>query len=152
MWTMSRWKTHIKPILRSPHWLPVYLRIDFNVLLLVLKALMVLGHPIYWICFSPQGSSRKALLLVARVRITTYGEASFPYLRPLLWDCLPKDLGTADNLDIFKSKLKNYLLLFDMLYLLLFYFNFSNPYIIGLSLYSCSGWNLSLNYSFSSSN
>ena len=41
--TRTRKATHITPVLRSLHWLPVSFRIDFKILLLVYKALNGLG-------------------------------------------------------------------------------------------------------------
>ncbi len=115
MLTRTRKRAHITPILKSLHWLPVCFRIDFKILLLVSKTLNGLG-PTYLLdlllAHEPSRSLRSSgsdLLIIPKVRTKAHGEASFYYHGPRLWNSLPEDLTAAENVDIFKSKLKTYL-------------------------------------------
>ena len=49
------------------------------------------------------------LLTIPKVRTHTHGEASFQYYGPRLWNSLPSDLRAAENVQIFKSRLKTHL-------------------------------------------
>ena len=115
MLTKTRRRAHITPILKSLHWLPVSFRIDFKVLLLVFKSLNGLGPSYLSHLLLPYEPSRalrssgSGLLIVPKVRSKTYGEASFQYYGPRLWNSLPEDLRAAPTVHIFKSKLKTYL-------------------------------------------
>ena len=115
MLTKTRRRAHITPILKSLHWLPVSFRIDFKVLLLVFKSLNGLA-PFYLsnllLPYEPSRALRSSgshLLIVPKVRTKTYGEASFQYYGPRLWNSLPEDLRAAPTVHIFKSQLKTYL-------------------------------------------
>ena len=48
--TRTKKVDHITPVLRSLHWLPVSQRTDFQILLLVYKALMASGQSTFLIC------------------------------------------------------------------------------------------------------
>ncbi len=115
MLTRTRKRAHITPVLKSLHWLPVCFRIDFKVLLLVYKALNGLA-PLYLsdllLSYEPVRalrSSGSGFLTVPKVRTKTYGEASFHYYGPRLWNSLPEDLRAAPTVHTFKRKLKTYL-------------------------------------------
>ena len=89
--------------------------IDFKVLLLVFKCLNGLG-PSYMsdllLPYQPSRTLRSSgtgLLEVPKVRTKTYGEASFYYYGPRLWNSLPEDLRAAETVDIFKGRLKTHL-------------------------------------------
>ena len=100
------------PILKSLHWSPVSFGIDFKILLLVYKALQ-------WPCTRlaemllvnepgrPLRSSGSSLLVVPQSRTKTSGDASFSLYAPSRWNNLPEELRGAENIDIFKRKLKN---------------------------------------------
>ena len=115
MLTKTRRRAHITPVLKSLHWLPVCFRIDFKVLLMVFKCLRGLG-PFYLsellLQYEPSWTLRSSgtgLLIVPKVRTRTYGEASFQHYGPRLWNSLPEDLRAAENVHIFKSRLKTHL-------------------------------------------
>ena len=104
---------HISPVLKSLHWLPVGQIIDFKVLLLVFKSLNGLG-PKYinnlLHNYEPSRSLRSSgtgLLSVPRVR-TKHGEAAFSYYAPTIWNKLPESCTSAENITIFKLRLKTY--------------------------------------------
>ena len=115
MLTRTRKRAHMTPILKSLHWLPVCFRIDFKILLLVYKALNGLA-PVYLsdllLSYEPVRalrSSGRGLLVIPKINTKTYGEASFNYYGPRLWNSLPEDLRAASSVHIFKSKLKTHL-------------------------------------------
>ncbi|XP_074533220.1 uncharacterized protein LOC141796151 [Halichoeres trimaculatus] len=113
--TKTRRRAHITPVLKSLHWLPVCFRIDFKVLLMVFKCLRGLG-PSYLsellLPYEPSRTLRSSgtgLLIIPKARTRTYGEASFQHYGPRLWNSLPEDLRAAENVHIFKSRLKTHL-------------------------------------------
>ena len=112
--TKTRRREHITPVLESLHWLPVRFRIDFKVLLLVFKCLNGLGPSYLSDMLLPYRPSRTlrsssaGLLSVPNVRTKTFGEASFCYYGPRLWNGLPEDLRAAESVDAFKSRLKTH--------------------------------------------
>lgn len=70
-------------------------------------------------------STGNSLLIVPKVLDkNSLSEASFYYYGPHLWNSLPEDLRTAENIDIFKSNLKKlnciYFILFIQLFIYLF--------------------------------
>ena len=89
--TRTKKLDHITPLLRSLHWLPVYQRIDFKILLLVYKALngfwpKYISDLLPWSEPSrPLRSSGSGLLSVPGVR-TDDGEAAFSYYEPHTWN------------------------------------------------------------------
>ena len=112
--TRTRKATHITPVLRSLHWLPVSFRIDFKILLLVYKALNGLG-PSYIADLLPRyepprllRSAGSGLLDVPRIK-SKHGKAAFGHYAPSSWNKLPQDLRYAPTLLTFKSRLKTLL-------------------------------------------
>ena len=113
--TRTRGRKHITPVLKSLHWLPVRFRIHFKVLLLIFKCLNGLG-PFYLseilLPYQPSRTLRSSgagLLKIPQVRTKTYGAAAFSYYGPRLWNSLPESLRAAENVDIFKKRLKTHL-------------------------------------------
>uniref|UniRef100_A0A669DS15 Reverse transcriptase domain-containing protein n=1 Tax=Oreochromis niloticus TaxID=8128 RepID=A0A669DS15_ORENI len=113
--TKTRGRAHITPVLQSLHWLPVCFRIDFKVLLLVFKCLNGLG-PSYLsdllLPYEPSRTLRSSgtgLLIVPKVRTHTHGEAAFQWYGPRLWNSLPEELRAAENVHVFKNRLKTHL-------------------------------------------
>ena len=49
------------------------------------------------------------LLIVPRVRLVNYGERSFSYAAPKLWNEIQEYIRKSETLSIFKTKLKTYL-------------------------------------------
>jgi len=76
----TRRREHITPILTSFHWLPVYFRIQFKVLLFVFKALNGLAPTYITELVQPYSvqrslrSSKQGLLLVPRSRLKQRGD------------------------------------------------------------------------------
>jgi hypothetical protein len=113
--TRSRKYDSITPILLSLHWLPIKSRIKYKIALLTFKCIHHLA-PIYLtellIPYQPSRSLRsegKNLLVEQRVNTVHFGERTFKYCAPKLWNSLPQKLRDCDNLESFKSGLKTFL-------------------------------------------
>ncbi len=106
---------HITPVMIELHWLPVFYRVKFKVLLLTFKC--IIGDaPLYlqdmiqqYVPSRTLRSSNELLLRVPRIKCTTLGARSFRYTGPVLWNELPIHIRNAENVNNFKSMLKTYL-------------------------------------------
>ena len=112
--TRTKKAEHITPVLKSLHWLPVNLRIDFKILLIVYKSLNGSG-PHYisemLLHYEPSRSLRSSgtgLLIVPRTK-SKHGEAAFSHYASHNWNKLPEHIRSAPTLPIFKSKLKTFM-------------------------------------------
>ena len=54
-------------------------------------------------------SSSKGLLIVPCVRLVNYGERSFSYATPKLWNEIQEYIRKSETLSMFKTRLKTYL-------------------------------------------
>ena len=113
--TRSRKCDHITPILLDLHWLPVSERIKFKILLLTFKALHQ-QSPTYIqdliTRYLPSRSLRSSSTLSLNpvsFNLTTYGSRAFSISAPELWNKLPDDIRSCENLSLFKHKLKTHL-------------------------------------------
>ena len=106
--TKTRKREHITPILKSLHWLPVYFRIHFEVLLLVFKALHGMG-PTYisdmFTFYIPLRPQKSQVLCIPYTR-TKQGEAAFSYHAVQIWNKLPDHVKNAPTIANFKTQLK----------------------------------------------
>ena len=114
--TRSRKCYHITLILFDLHWLPVSERIKFKILLLTFKALHQ-QSPTYIqdliTRYLPSRSLRSSSTLSLNpvsFNLKTYGSRAFSVSAPELWNKLPNDIRSWENLSLFKHKLKTYLL------------------------------------------
>ena len=56
-----------------------------------------------------RSSSDKWRLVIKRYNLKTYGFRSFSVIAPILWNDLPVDIRSIDDVNKFKSKLKTFL-------------------------------------------
>jgi len=109
---------HITPLLRDVlHWLPVPLRVEFKICLLVYKSLHG-AAPGYLreYCKETHSSASglrlrstdKCDLHVRRMK-TRFGDRAFSAAGPRCWNRLPAALRTVGSIDSFKTGLKTYL-------------------------------------------
>jgi len=108
-------ENRITPILKSLHWLPIKIRIDFKILLLTYKCVNSLA-PEYLCdlvtkkkCPRPLRSEKLEHLKVPRTRLKTYGDRSFQYAAAVEWNKLPLEVRESPSVSCFKSNLKTYL-------------------------------------------
>ena len=110
---------HITPVLFKLHWLPVYARIQFKVLLLAFKAIHNLAPSYIKYLelieikskFSYCLRSNSGILLEwpKRKMLVTLGGRSFYAAAPGLWNSLPLSIRTITSIEVFKKSLKTYL-------------------------------------------
>ena len=112
--TLTKKRSHITPILRELHWLPVDSRITYKLLLIVFKALNDLA-PDYISCLikpyipsRPLRSSTK-LLLSEPPSTNSWGKRAFSVAAPRLWNSLPIKIRSSTSLAQFKKMLKTHL-------------------------------------------
>ena len=102
-------------LLKQLHWLPVKQRVDYKIALVVFKCLNVQTYPSYLkeliSVYTPSRTLRsadKCLLKKPVMQLKTFGEKSFYYAAPEVWNKLPFELRACSNLYIFKKKLKTH--------------------------------------------
>ena len=105
----SKKQNHITPILAELQWLPIKARIQNKIILLAFNA--VHGFAPHYISelvspYKPTRSLRSStqqLLQVPQQRTKTYGERTFVYSAPTLWNSLPHALRSQANIELFKK-------------------------------------------------
>ena len=109
-------REHITPILFKLHWLPIRQRIEYKVALLCFKCIHNIA-PIYLQnlieIYTPSRSLRSAsdkfCLKKVTMKYKSYGEKSFSFYGPLVWNSLPFELRSVSELNSFKKQLKTFL-------------------------------------------
>ena len=107
---------HITPVLKQLHWLPIKERIIFKHCLLCYKCLNGLA-PLYLSdlihIYHPRKSLRSSCdttqLQVPIKKYKFYGERSFSFLGPVMWNKIPQNIREATSLYSFKRQLKAFL-------------------------------------------
>ena len=112
--TLSTKRTHITPVLHSLHWLPVKDRIVFKILLLTFHCIRE-SAPQYNISliqyYTPARSLRSSTsgsLTIPKVA-RTWGERSYAYACPTVWNNLPEAIQNCVTIDSFKTHVKTFL-------------------------------------------
>ena len=105
--------THVTPLLKSLHWLPVDSRVLFKVMLILYKAL---NGSIPYINdlvqpYKTRPGLRSADEQYLRVPITrvSYGDRSFAAFATISYNNLPQQIRSSPCVNCFKSRLKTYL-------------------------------------------
>ena len=107
---------HVTPHLRTLHWLPIEARLAYKVACLCFRAINQTG-PAYLSdtiqVYSPartlRSSSDSRILRIPRVATKLFGERSFAFAAPVIWNSLPYHLRYANTDSAFRSGLKTYL-------------------------------------------
>ena len=110
--TRTNRRQHITPVLERLHWLPVKIRIDYKILLLIYKALN--GNAPQYISemltvYQPARELRSSSfgqLVVPRTKLKTVGDRAFSVYGPRLWNNLDTTIKNAVSIKSFKSQLK----------------------------------------------
>ena len=113
--------SHITPVRKTLHWLPIEHHSIFKTALLVYKFLHC-GYPKYFTPFlksrhfynTHKSQADGVFLEVPHFATLIYNaskhfELSFAYDVPKIWNDLPDDVRSATSLHSFRSKLKTYL-------------------------------------------
>ena len=107
----------ITPVLRSLHWIPVHLRIQFKILVFTYKSLNGLAPPYLLELVSPYTPARclrsadQMLLEASKAKKAPRGKRAFSAAAPTLWKELPLPIKQAPSLTAFKSRLKTHFFL-----------------------------------------
>jgi hypothetical protein len=113
--TGSKKYDHITPLMKQLHWLPISQRIIYKIVLITYKSLNSSApHYINNMLkpYTPSANLRslsKGLLIIPSVKLVNYGERSFSYAAPKLWNELPEYIRKSETLPIFKTRLKTHL-------------------------------------------
>ena len=107
---------HVTPLMKKLHWLPIEQRIKYK---LASHCFNFFNNsaPSYFSnllsVYTPtrtlRSSSDTRLLCIPKVNSVSYGERSFAYAAPSLWNSLPKPIRHCTTLQSFKRSLKTYL-------------------------------------------
>ncbi len=106
---------HIKPVLRTLHWLPVEFHIMFKIACLAYKVLKGQAPSYLAQAIERYESARflrsagQALLVVPKIRTQKYGTRSFAHAAPTIFNSLPSLVQQAPTIDAFKVRLKTHL-------------------------------------------
>ena len=113
--TRTSKRDSITPVLKALHWLPIYYRIQYKILVITFKALHdmapqyiseLLNHSQHEMSLR---SNSKNLLVIPFHSHATTGDRSFSFAAPSLWNNLPQECRDATTLANFKSLLKTHL-------------------------------------------
>ncbi|XP_010792690.1 deleted in lung and esophageal cancer protein 1-like [Notothenia coriiceps] len=98
---------HITPILKSLHWLPVELRIEFKVSVLTHQCIYGTAPPYLKELLTPltsvrtNRSSNSNLLKPPRTKLRTMGDRAFCSAAPSLWNALPDHMRASQTVESF---------------------------------------------------
>ena len=109
-------KGHITPLLIELHWLPVEVRIDYKICLLVFKCQNQSAPSYLQDLVTSYAPRRENLRSATSHRMDTPivkqqrgGERSFMYAAAKVWNKLPLHVKTSPTIETFKTSLKTYL-------------------------------------------
>ena len=106
---------HISSHLRTLNWLPIDARIKYKLCSLRFGTITSTG-PVYFSnlpkIYTPSRQLRSSadirILCIPSVSTKSYGERSFSYTAPTLWNTLPKDIRISQSVSSFRSALKTH--------------------------------------------
>ena len=110
--TLSPSRDHITPVLENLHWLPIYMRVQFRILVYIYKCLHDLAPPYLAEMvtpYRPQRALRSAgdtTLLVPAESKKSVGKVNFACTGPSLWNSLPRRIREIATVTSFKRQLK----------------------------------------------
>ena len=109
---LKRRRGHVTPLLKELHWLPVKFRCQYKIATLAYRHFEgSLPHYLssslctYELSRSLRSSKEKAKN--SKAKIKSFGQGSFSFMAPSLWNSLPATLRNVPTLSQFKVQLKN---------------------------------------------
>ena len=108
----KRKRDGISGVLRELHWLEVEQRIMFKILLLVFKCIhgVCSTNLIEKLKYKKYFCRPEDYLKLETTKVTTkYGRRTFGYAGPRLWNALPLEIRTEEEIGCFKRKVKTLL-------------------------------------------
>ena len=106
---------HATPLLKQLHWLPVKARCDYKIAVMAYKFFdgtlpSYLSKTLSARCPSRNlRSSTEHFLILPKTNLKHFGERSFNFTAPKIWNHLPRHLRHACSLGVFKKNLKTYM-------------------------------------------
>jgi len=113
--TKTKMSDHITPILSSLHWLPILVRIEFKLLLIIYKCLnnqcpnYLQSLVSVYVPARSLRSSQDSCCLTKGIPQRSYGKRAFAFAAPPLWNALPLSIRISPSVQSFKSSLKTHL-------------------------------------------
>ena len=112
----ARKRDHVTPLLRDLHWLPIHARIEYKLSTLchsffsgtAPQYLLPLLH-VYTPSRQLRSSSDSRLLRIPHVKTKAFGQRSFSFAAPSVWNSLPQEIRNITLTSEFKSALKTHL-------------------------------------------
>ena len=107
--------THITPVLKSLHWLPIHFRINFKICLITHRVLSFNQPPYLSQFLSTRSNSHSVRstsfkpLIIPSFRKQSAGYRSFAFAAPHLWNNIPNSVRSASSYLSFCRNLKTYL-------------------------------------------
>ena len=106
----GRKRNRMSGILKNLHWLRIESRIIFKVLLLTYKSVYGQSSENLTLPYKTHNCRpQDHLLLKTKMVNTKYGKRTFQYAAPRLWNALPVEVRSCDNVEQFKKKIKTIL-------------------------------------------
>ena len=111
----KRRRDHVTPLLKELHWLPVNFRCQYKIAALAYRNFEGSLPPYLSssLCtYEPSRSLRSSnekLLKIPKRNLKSFGQRSFSFMAPSLWNSLPATLRNVPTLSQFKSQLKTFL-------------------------------------------
>ena len=111
----KRKRDHVRPPLKELHLLPVKFRCQYKIATLAYRHFEGSLPPYLSssLCtYEPSRSlrsSKEKLLKIPKRNLKSFGERSFSFMAPSVWNSLPADLRNLPTLSQFKSNLKTFL-------------------------------------------
>jgi hypothetical protein len=108
----KRKRDSVSMVIKELHWLRVESRIIFKILLLVFKSIhgMCSQNLIDKIKYKGYNCRPNDYLLLETRKVNTrYGQRTFEYAGPRLWNALPLEVRTVEEIDSFKKRVKTLL-------------------------------------------
>ena len=106
----KRMREPITDSIRKLHWLRIESRIIFKILLLVYKMIQGTTPKSLQLDFKSHNCRpEEFLMLKTSFCQSKYGRRMFKYNAPRLWNALPLNIRTAENIDLFKKLVKTLL-------------------------------------------
>ena len=108
--------SHITPVLKQLHWLPITHRIKYKIIVLTYKCINNLAPKYLTELVTLRTAARRTRstddnlkIETSRTKLVTAGDRAFISASPHLWNKLPYALRATDSLETFKCRLKTHL-------------------------------------------
>ena len=108
--------SHITPVLKQLHWLPITHRIKYKIIVLTYKCINNLAPKYLTDLVTLRTATRRTRstddnlkIETPRTKLVTAGDRAFISASPHLWNKLPYALRATDSLETFKCRLKTHL-------------------------------------------